>query len=106
MVASPAWTLLRASVASLQYSMVTSLVGVNAVLGQDERRTYSGVAPLPVVTMVWPLQIPDRVDGLSVLDDVEHAQRVDAGNFHCTVRLVVERGGKVGGHSGGVQVSP
>ena len=27
MVASPAWTLLRASVASLQYSMVTSLSG-------------------------------------------------------------------------------
>ena len=80
-------------------------VGVNAVLGQDVAQNILGGSALAGGDDGLALQIPDRVDGLSVLDDVEHAQRVDAGNFHCTVRLVVERGGEVGGHSGGVQVS-
>ena len=80
-------------------------VGVNAVLGQDVAQNVLGGSALAGGDDGLALQIPDRVDGLSVLDDVEHAQRVDAGNFHCTVRLVVERGGEVGGYSGGVQVS-
>ena len=80
-------------------------VGVNAVLGQDVAQNVLGGSALAGGDDGLALQIPDRVDGFSVLDDVEHAQRVDAGNFHCTVRLVVERGSEVGGHSGGVQVS-
>ena len=66
------------------------VVGVDAVLGQDIAQDILRRGALAGGDEGLALEISDAVYGLAIFDDVQHAQRVDAGNLNGTVGLLVQ----------------
>ena len=76
--------------------------GVQPVLGQQIVEDVLRVGPLAGGVDGLALQVGHGLDGVPLLQDVQHTHRVHCQHLNGAVGLVVEVGGHIGGHSGDV----
>ena len=76
--------------------------GVQPVLGQQIVEDVLRVGPLAGGVDGLAPQVGHGLDGVPLLQDVQHTHRVHCQHLNGAVGLVVEVGGHIGGHSGDV----
>ena len=79
------------------------LLRIQSVAGEDGVQRVLGRGALSAGVKRAAAKIGDGMNAVVGIHDVEHAQRIDGQHLYGALRVVVERGGEVGGDGGDIR---